>query len=252
MKKNYLKRIWTGVKLGWNTPSLPENVINLQKNPLIRILRVLGGISSILIITKKSLLFPTFCIYIFLLLTFIFFIYHIYISYHRIIHVYKTIQSDKLDVKNSPIDKIATLAGKFILCIKGSCEHLPHLGIGIGLGAGLDQILESSGREPVFMPFLGNTLNKIIGGETVESGYKRRKEIYKELLKLDNSEKLLLEDKKSLDDLLESGFLSEEDKNIIVKDFWNNKQEIETKRTQILNTISKEIDTKDPFGTKKN
>ncbi len=29
--KNYLKRIWIGVKLGWNTPSLPENVINLHE-----------------------------------------------------------------------------------------------------------------------------------------------------------------------------------------------------------------------------
>jgi len=250
-KKNYLKRIWTGVKLGWNTPSLPENVINLQKNPLIRILRVLGGISSILILTKKSLLFPTFCIYIFLFLTFIFFIYHIYISYKRIIHIYKTIKSGKLDVKNSPIDKIASLAGKFILCIKGSCENLPHLGIGLGIGAGLDQILENSGREPVFMPFLGDMLNKVIGNETVESGYKRRREIYKELLKLDNSEKLLLEDRKSLDDLIKSEYLSEEDKKFLVKDFWNSKQEIENKRTQILSIISKEIETKDPFGTRK-
>jgi hypothetical protein len=68
------------------------------------------------------------------------------------------------------------------------------------------------------MPFLGNMLNKVIGNETVESGYKRRREIYKELLKLDNSEKLLLEDKKSLDDLIKSEFLSEEDKNFLVKD----------------------------------
>jgi len=110
------------------------------------------------------------------------------------------------------------LAGKFILCIKGSCEHLPHLGLGLGIGAGLDQILENSGHEPVFMPFLGNMLNKVIGNETIESGYKRRREIYKELLKLDNSEKLLLEDKKSLDDLIKSEYLSEEDKNFLVKD----------------------------------
>lgn len=71
-------------------------------------------------------------------------------------------------------------------------------------------------------------------------------------MKLDNSEKLLLEDKKSLDDLIKSGYLSEEDKNILVKDLWNSKLEIENKRTQILSTISKEIETKDPFGTRKN
>jgi len=69
------------------------------------------------------------------------------------------------------------------------------------------------------MPFLGDMLNKVINGETVENGYKRRREIYKELLKLDNSEKLLLEDRKSLDDLIKSEYLSEEDKNFLVKDF---------------------------------
>jgi len=69
------------------------------------------------------------------------------------------------------------------------------------------------------MPFLGDILNKVIGGEIVESGYKRRREIYKELLKLDNNEKLLLEDRKSLDDLIKSEYLSEEDKNFLVKDF---------------------------------
>jgi len=52
----------------------------------------------------------------------------------------------------------------------------------------------------------------MIGNETVESIYIRRKEAYKELLKLDNNEKLLLEDKKSLEALMKSGFLTEEDK----------------------------------------
>jgi hypothetical protein len=79
--------------------------------------------------------------------------------------------------------------------------------------------LENSGREPIFMPFLGSVLNKMIGTETVESGYMRRKEAYKELLKIDRSEKFLLEDKESLDKLLQSGFLSEGDKNFLVKDF---------------------------------
>jgi hypothetical protein len=83
----------------------------------------------------------------------------------------------------------------------------------------MDQILENSGRDPIFMPLLGNALNKIISNETVDNGYIRRKEAYKELLKIDRSEKLLLEDKESLDKLLQSGFLSEEDKNFLVKDF---------------------------------
>ena len=128
--KTILSRIWVGVKLGWNTPNLPPKVIEFQAHPLIRIFRVLGGVSTVLILTKKSLIFPAFFLYIFFLLSLAFFIYHTIISYFRMTYMYKTIQSDKLDVKNSPVDKLGTIAGKVLWCIKGSCDQLPHLGLG--------------------------------------------------------------------------------------------------------------------------
>jgi len=69
------------------------------------------------------------------------------------------------------------------------------------------------------MPFLGSMLNKVIGGETVGDIYNKRKEVYKELLMLDKQENILAEDKQSLEALLKSGFLSEEDKKVIAKIF---------------------------------
>lgn len=33
-EKNYLRWIWKGIKLGWNTPTLPDNVIKFQLHPL--------------------------------------------------------------------------------------------------------------------------------------------------------------------------------------------------------------------------
>ncbi len=250
-KKTKIQRVWTGIKLGWNTPTLPDNIIKFQLHPLIRILRVLGGISTVLILTKKSLLFPSFFLYIFLLLTFMFFIYYTYISYHRIIHMYKTLKSDKLDVKNSPIDRLSTIAVKVLWCIKGSCDQLPNLGLGLSLGAVTDQILENSGRKPIFMPFLGSMLNKVIGTDTVNNVYTQRKEAYKELLNLDKCERLLEKDKKDLEALLKSGFLDEEDKKLIAKDFWENTQEIKNKRNKIVRTITEELNNKDPFNIRK-
>lgn len=250
-KKSKLQRIWKGVKIGWNTPTLPDNILKLQMHPLIRILRVLGGISTVLILTKKSLLLPNFFLYIFFLFTIMFFIYHSIISYYRITYMYKVLKSDKLDVKNSPVDRLSTIAVKVLWCIKGSCDHLPHLGLGLSIGAATDQILESSGHKPIFMPFLGSMLNKVIGNETVHDLYRQRKEAYKELLNLDEREKLLKADKKDLDALLKSGFLNEEDKKVIAKDFWENTEEIKNKRNKIVNTIAKELDNKDPFGTQR-
>lgn len=223
-KKTILQRIKDGIILAWKTPTLPENVIKVQSHPFIRILRVLGGLSMVLILTKKSLLFPPFFLYIFLALTCIFFISHAIISVIRVKHMYKTLKNDKLDVRNSPTDKFATRMAKMLWCIKGSCEQLPHLGLALSLGAVGDQILENSGRDTVFMPFLGNMLNKVIDNEIVDNIYRQRKQIYKELLKLDHLDKLLNEDKKALDALLKSEFLSEDDKKVIAKEFWKDKK----------------------------
>lgn len=251
-KKSVFRRIWIGLKLGWNTPTLPDNIIKLQLHPLIRILRVLGGISTVLILTKKSLLFPSFFLYLFLILSLIFFIYHTIISIIRIKYMYKTLKSDKFNVRNSPLDRLASIAGKTLWCIKGSCDQLPNIGIGLSLGAVIDQILENSGRDPVFMPFLGSMLNKIIGGETAGSIYNKRKQAYKELSTLDKKEKLLEQDKKSLESLVKSKFLSEQDKKILIEEFLSSKKEIKNNRNKILDTISQELEKKDPFGTKKN
>jgi hypothetical protein len=250
-KRTILQRIWLGLKVGWTTPNLPDKIIKFQAHPLIRILRVLGGISTVLVLTKKSLLFPSFFLYIFLLLTLVFFIYHTVIAYYRITYMYKIIKSDKLDVRNSPLDKLGTIAAKTLWCIKGSCDQLPHLGLGLSLGAVTDQILENSGRDAVFMPFLGSMLNKMIGNETVGDIYMKRKEAYKELLKLDKEAKLLEEDRKSLEALLRSGFLSEEDKKVMAKDFWTSSEQIKSDRTRIVSTISEELAKKDPFNTRK-
>lgn len=53
-KKTIFQRLLIGGKLGWKTPTLPENVIRFQMNPLIRILRVLGGISTIFLLSNKA------------------------------------------------------------------------------------------------------------------------------------------------------------------------------------------------------
>jgi hypothetical protein len=67
-KKIVFGRILYGGKIGWNRPTLPDNILKFQLHPLIRILRVLGGISTVLILTKKSLLFSSFfSLYIFII-----------------------------------------------------------------------------------------------------------------------------------------------------------------------------------------
>jgi hypothetical protein len=81
-------------------------------HPLIRLLRVIGGICTILALTKKIKYLPNFVNYLLLIIIVIFIFYNCYIGYYRIIYIYKTLKSDKLDIKNSPLDKLATIIGK--------------------------------------------------------------------------------------------------------------------------------------------
>ena len=57
LKKIYIKNIFTrffiGAKKGICTPTLPNHIIMLNNNPFIRIFRVLGGISILLILTHR-------------------------------------------------------------------------------------------------------------------------------------------------------------------------------------------------------
>ena len=53
MNKKFLKRIYIGAKKGILTPTLPDEIIKFQSNPLIRIIRFLGGVSFIFILGKN-------------------------------------------------------------------------------------------------------------------------------------------------------------------------------------------------------
>jgi hypothetical protein len=126
--------------------------LKLQLHPLIRIFRVIGGISVLSILTKQIEKFNIYALYIAVFISVIFCIYMFYISYNRIKHVLYTLKTDKLEVRNSPLDHFASYAAKLLYCVKGVCEAGAALGFALGVMAGFDRILEypEGGRDPVF------------------------------------------------------------------------------------------------------
>jgi hypothetical protein len=95
--KTIFTRLLIGFKKGWMTPTLPENFIQFQSIYYIRILRFLGGVSLLLILSKNY--YNKYVLYICMFFTVLFTIYHIIISYHRIKHIIKILRSDELDIK---------------------------------------------------------------------------------------------------------------------------------------------------------
>ena len=87
-------------------------------------------------------------------------LYHFYISYHRIKHIYKLINSEEVEIRNSPLDRLASMAVRTILCAKGLCVNAQLIGTAFGFMFGTDDILKASGREPIFMPYISTMVDK--------------------------------------------------------------------------------------------
>ena len=80
------------------TPTLPDNIIKLNNNPVIRIFIVIGGISFILIVTHRLDYLGTGLLFLFALIictifVFLFVIDQLFLSYHRIKHMIKLFNS---------------------------------------------------------------------------------------------------------------------------------------------------------------
>lgn len=81
--KTIMQRIWLGVKKAWSLTSLPVSVSVFNNYPLVRVFRVLGGISILLVLGKYEL--PQTLFYVIFPLALIQFIYIIVIN---IINIY--------------------------------------------------------------------------------------------------------------------------------------------------------------------
>lgn len=105
-KSNLLSRLILGINKGWEINTLPSHILQLQMHPLIRIFRVLGGISLLLVLSKKIFVYNLYILYIVFLITILYGIYITFINYHRYKHIYKILKDKKeLEIRNSPLDR---------------------------------------------------------------------------------------------------------------------------------------------------
>lgn len=156
-KKTIWQRIWSGLKVGWNTPILPPKVLYLHNHIFTRIFRVIGGISIITFLSKKYLLFIWPFNYIILIFALLHFLYITVISIIKLIYGIKILRSNKLEVRNSPIDKLAGAAGKILYCWKYGCQA-GSAGL-VGTSFLIDSMLEAGNKEKVFTPLIGKGVN---------------------------------------------------------------------------------------------
>lgn len=136
--KSIFRSLLKGFKKGYEIPTLPPHIIEFTNKPLIRILRFLGGVSFLAMMSNSYLHYPLWFLAILTLFTLIFTVYHFYLSYHRFKHIRYLLKSGAYEVRNSPLDRLAFLAAKAIGCLKGTCQEAQPVGLGIYLMLGAD------------------------------------------------------------------------------------------------------------------
>jgi len=134
MKKLTLFNIITiGIKKGWSHPTLPKNLLKLQLHPFIRIFKLLGGISILIILTKVYEKCNISVLYISIILSILYIKYNTYLNYYRIKHIYSSIKKGDLDVNKNPLYKYASLFSKLIFGLKGFCKVATGCGVTLGI-----------------------------------------------------------------------------------------------------------------------
>jgi hypothetical protein len=152
-----LQRILKGLKIGWNTTTLPVKVKTFHNNPLIRIFRIIGGFCIFVVVSRHNskLLpifsyLPTYIAALVVLIALLHLIYIFVISFIRLKYIHHLFKSNKLEVRNSPMDRLATFSLKLLMCAQYGCVGVAGAGTVITAFSGLDSILELGGHDPIF------------------------------------------------------------------------------------------------------
>jgi hypothetical protein len=219
--KSTLNSLVKGFKKAYSVPTLPDYIIEFTNKPLIRIMRFLGGVSFLTILSKSHLNSHISILFIAMFFATIFTIYHFYLSYHRFKHIRYLLKSDKLEVRNSPLDRLAFLAAKVVTCLKGVCQEAQPVGLGLGLMLGADEVLKYGNAEPFFGPLMGGILKGVLPAKPT----KESEEIIKSAFELLRANRSNVNTTNNLLDLLKDSNLTgdltkdefEEMKNILVE-----------------------------------
>ena len=72
--------------------------------------------------------------------------------YHKVRHTIKLLKGKELEIRNSPLNLLATKLARAFLCVKGICDTTVTFGGLLSLGTFYDAVLLGAGAEPVFIP----------------------------------------------------------------------------------------------------
>jgi hypothetical protein len=173
-----MKNFILAFKLAYNIPTLPSKILYFHNHIFTRIFRFIGGISILITVSRgfdyiniqeyfnelisDMIIFTTF------ILASIFIIFILIINLIKIVYgIYLLIKKPEIfEVRNSPLNLLATYLGKLLYCVKIGCVVSGTTAAVVAGGVTFDTLIEKSGRGPIFVPMMAEGLNLILGKPT--------------------------------------------------------------------------------------
>lgn len=164
----YMNSIIKGVKHGWSISIMPKFLGNILNNIFVRIFRFLGGLCVLFVLLQKQhiidLKLPIILNYIIMYMALFQMVQILIVGIIRFFYGMNKLinHSNEFEVRNSPLNRGATLITKLLYCYKAGCQ-VGQAGIWIvGTSVLLDTVLEAGGKEKTFTPMLGKLVPKNI------------------------------------------------------------------------------------------
>jgi NADH-ubiquinone oxidoreductase chain 6 len=266
LKSLTLENIIKEIKIGYSLPLYPKHVENFNNHLYIKIFRFIASICLFLCIFSRTYIITNYDIFaynIVRIIAIIFLIYRLVLLFYSIKQTIFYFRSGQLSVRNSPLNPYLTFIRAVSNSSKNAFTFTVSTGWVFGLGYELDTILEANGKNKFFLPLLGNTLTatgldpyfqalmtkigitdqntntvtdvqKIIA--TIQSSHEMRRAILTDMNGLSESQK------EEFQKRFKTDFSNFETMQKFVFDSKNQKT--------ILDTITKEIESKDPFNNR--
>lgn len=243
---------FNSIKLGllkaYSVPMLPLKLKNIYNHIYTRILRVIGGLCALLVLTKSHnmLIYPM--DWVVLVIALLQLLQIILISTIKTVYGVKLLKnnSKELEVRNSPINNYASLIAKFAYCWKIGCTVAGgSVGIVAG-GSAIDQVLEAGGYPKVFLPFMGKSIRIFDGNKVINDPEKFYNDFKTSLKQLENANDRQKFIEKALNKLdsedLEKYGMTKSESSDVKKAISDLAKENEAEKKSIAANIIKEIE----------
>lgn len=156
---------YLGFMKAYNVPILPKKIESVYSNIYVRILRFIGGVCLLLILTNKHLLLPIYLHKVIIVVGAIQSVQILIVFIIKVIYgLYTLLYKPKdFEVRNSPLNQYATHLARILYCAKWGCAITGSAAGTIAAGASFDLVLEAAGREKVFIPMVGSMYKSVFG-----------------------------------------------------------------------------------------